>query len=831
MNKREIRDYLILFLNIILIVFLTTKFSYVFGSDTDWINQHTIIPEYFRQTFYSTGKILPNLAFNYGAGQNIFNLSYYGLLSPIILLSYLFPFVSMTTYIISINIILLMLSAILFYRWIKSHNFSSNVCLVTSLLFILSPPLIFQMHRHMMFVNYMPFLILSLMGVDKYLNNKNKILLIIGIFLMIMTSYYYSVCGILVVSIYYLYRYITINNNIKFKNLIKDGIKYILLVFISILMSSILLLPTAYTLLQGRGESTSVINILQLFTPYLKIYKLFNGTYSIGLSMIAFISLLYLFYTKKKSNVIFASFTSLIIFMPIFMYLLNGGLYLREKCFIPFIPIFGYMIGIFLNDLFNKKVNTKDFVIFLTIILIPMYYYNQRQLMYLVFVGLIPLFLLINKKYVKNIISISLVLIAIITSGYEANKEEFITKDMLNEFFDEVVEEEINNTINNDNTFYRANNLIYPTKNVNKIYNQRYYTTSIYSSTYNENYLSFVRDTFETSMLEYNYFLIPSYNNLLFNSFMGVKYSFSSYDLGIGYSKINDNTYLNNEVLPIIYSTDNLVNVNEFNSYNYPYQTEILLKNAVVNNKTNNKNDSTIKKVNIDYKIIENDGVVINKKDNGYNIEVEDIGHLTIELENELNNEFLFINLNGLEENKCNIADNISITINNVKNILTCSTWTYANKNNDFKFVISDKNIKYLYVELTKGVYKIDSIDTYILDYEDIKGRNNNVDSFNLSLFENDAIKGSINVSNDNSYLVTSIPYDKGYTIKVDNKEVDYELVNNGFIGFSIGRGEHNIEINYNSPLLNEGIIFSVIGLIIFIFIVIWDVRKKKSLN
>mgnify|MGYP006970856747 FL=1 len=35
MNKKEIRDYLILFLNIILIVFLTTKFSNLFGSDTD----------------------------------------------------------------------------------------------------------------------------------------------------------------------------------------------------------------------------------------------------------------------------------------------------------------------------------------------------------------------------------------------------------------------------------------------------------------------------------------------------------------------------------------------------------------------------------------------------------------------------------------------------------------------------------------------------------------------------------------------------------------------------------------------------------------------------
>ena len=135
MNKKEIRDYLILFLNIILIVFLTTKFSNLFGSDTDWINQHTIIPDYFRQTFYNTGKLLPNLAFNYGGGQNIFNLSYYGLLSPIVLISYLFPFLSMQTYTIIANIIILMITSVLFYKWIKSHGFDDNITLITSLLF------------------------------------------------------------------------------------------------------------------------------------------------------------------------------------------------------------------------------------------------------------------------------------------------------------------------------------------------------------------------------------------------------------------------------------------------------------------------------------------------------------------------------------------------------------------------------------------------------------------------------------------------------------------------------------------------------------------------
>ena len=79
--KNKYLNYLIIIIFVLFGVLLTTRFTNVFGSNTDWINQHTVIPEYFRTLFYETGKILPNFSLNYGAGQNIYNLSYYGFLS------------------------------------------------------------------------------------------------------------------------------------------------------------------------------------------------------------------------------------------------------------------------------------------------------------------------------------------------------------------------------------------------------------------------------------------------------------------------------------------------------------------------------------------------------------------------------------------------------------------------------------------------------------------------------------------------------------------------------------------------------------------------------
>ena len=74
----------------------------------------------------------------------------------------------------------------------------------------MSGPLLFHSHRHIMFVNYMPFLLLGLIGVRDF-SNGYKGLMVISIFLMIMTSYYYSVGGILCLTIYGVYEYLRIN--------------------------------------------------------------------------------------------------------------------------------------------------------------------------------------------------------------------------------------------------------------------------------------------------------------------------------------------------------------------------------------------------------------------------------------------------------------------------------------------------------------------------------------------------------------------------------------------------------------------------------------------
>ncbi len=75
------------------ILFLLQNTSHtIAGSQIDWISQHTVLAEYFRQRFYSTHEFFPQFASELGGGQNIYNFAYYGLYSPLVLLSYAFPF-------------------------------------------------------------------------------------------------------------------------------------------------------------------------------------------------------------------------------------------------------------------------------------------------------------------------------------------------------------------------------------------------------------------------------------------------------------------------------------------------------------------------------------------------------------------------------------------------------------------------------------------------------------------------------------------------------------------------------------------------------------------
>lgn len=103
--------------------------------------------------------------------------------------------------------------------------------------------------------------------------------------------------------------------------------------------------------------------------------------------------------------------------------------------------------------------------------------------------------------------------------------------------------------------------------------------------------------------------------------------------------------------------------------------------------------------------------------------------------------------------------------------------------------------------------------------------------AWNLTSAEGNHLSGTISAKEEKT-LFFSIPYDKGWTVKVDGKKVKTKALGEAFLTVKIPKGKHKVSLTYVSPGFKEGLILSIGGFLIFILImVIFKKNKKISLN
>lgn len=828
--KKNIKRIILLTMFFIAYYLFITKFGkYLYGSVLDWNSQHYLIPDYFRKLFYETKELFPSFAFNLGGGENMYNLSYYGFLNPIILISYLLPFVSMKSYMIISSILLSYFSVILFYKWISS-KFNDKISVLASLLFLLSAPLLFHTHRHIMFINYMPFMIMGLIGVDKYFNDNKKSLLILSVFLIIMSSYFFSVGSLIGLVIYGVYVYIKRNDKVKLKSFLMDGIKFLIPIFIGVLSSMIILLPTFIALLSGRGESSVVIDYIKMFIPSVNIKYILYNTYSPGLTSIIFFSIIYLVLRMKRENKFLGIVFLLITIFPIFMLLLNGVMYLNSKVLIPLLPLYVFIIGIFLNEIMLlRRVNYVSAFVFLGVcILITL----RNWQWYFIVDYVITFIVLLTYNFVKkdDLVLIVIIMLSTISFFRASSSDKLVRRGT--DYNPDSVRKLVEYVQKNDNNLYRISNRNGGLGSANYVVNASHYQTAIYSSLSNLDYQNFYYDSIGNNILNRSRGQLSNPRNLMFDIYMGNKYMLGNEVDELGYSKIkevnNNNLYINNDVFPIGYSKSRLISRKDFNYLAYPYNAEALLNYIVVEEDVSSTYKTNIEKVSLGYTKVKEENIEINKYNDYILINSKKDGLLELKLDNTLKNKVLFIKFDLMDANSCSVGDN-AISINGILNKLTCKEWKYQNKNTTFEYTISEKELDTLTLRFDKGIYKIKNIETYEIDYDLLVS---NYSDFSTVLFDSitkaDKIVGNIDAK-EAGYLNLSIPYDKGFTIYVDGVKTKYEKTNLSFIGFKINSGTHHIEINYTAPYSVLSKILSMIGIIMF-FINLYYEKKCKTI-
>jgi uncharacterized membrane protein YfhO len=100
-------------------------------------------------------------------------------------------------------------------------------------------------------------------------------------------------------------------------------------------------------------------------------------------------------------------------------------------------------------------------------------------------------------------------------------------------------------------------------------------------------------------------------------------------------------------------------------------------------------------------------------------------------------------------------------------------------------------------------------------------------DTLVIATHSQNTIKGKITLQ-QKKLLFFSIPYDKGWHAKVDGKDTELMLVNIGFMGLVLDKGQHEVVIEFQPPYVKESVYISAIGLLVFVALIFVTWRKKR---
>ena len=95
--------------------------------------------------------------------------------------------------------------------------------------------------------------------------------------------------------------------------------------------------------------------------------------------------------------------------------------------------------------------------------------------------------------------------------------------------------------------------------------------------------------------------------------------------------------------------------------------------------------------------------------------------------------------------------------------------------------------------------------------------------------FDDSHIEGTINIEYGDTTVFTSIPYDEGWTVKVDGEKVELEKSLDSLLCFTVSEGEHTIEMSYVPQGFVIGAAACVVGITVLTLLGIADFRRRKK--
>ncbi|PGQ13263.1 YfhO family protein [Bacillus cereus] len=811
-------------------------------------------------------------SFDYGLGGDLFGeFSYYYSTAPFFWITLLLPKLSIEQIFdvkLYMSILKSFLAMLFMYGSLRYHNktvFSSFVAAI-----IYGGCITFM--RHSLLWDFMAdaivFLPLVIWGLDKYIIEKKRELFLVAVTLMLASNFYFAFITSIFMFIYAFFQYFATQQNKTIVSFLTYYIRIGLLYGLSLGLAAVCFLPSVNAVFSA-DRLTKKFDIPLFFED--KFYKDLMETiffvydaenHQLALpALILFLIIFGMFIHDKlvKNKVLFTFFMFILFMLPYTYSVFNGFSAMQSRWLYLFVFVIAQTIayildwmlvhkkkhkvlyiisslvatGLFIYTLYRKvNIDAKPLqkvdimligtIVFSAITLCLWRYLSKPFIQFLVVLNIIISTISMNYIYAHSILSTAFGQRNVPTEklhepGYD-NKEEIAAIRYIQE---------------HDKDFYRILN---PNSDHNTPMLQDYHGTSTYQSLINYYVHDFMKN-------KYNVFQghdTPSMfyqadSRLLLENMLGVKYRVLSantdpQNIPYGYKLLKQvgpyNIYKNDYALPLGYVYDFAISEEEFSKLNFAQRDQLLLHAVVVNNGKGfalthfDKKDLKSKPVSIKMEKAKFE----NMEKEGNKLIVHGYGNMIVPIDSPNMPGDLLVELKLKNKGTFNAAVNGKVMGKGD------DAGAYSYPLERFVYNLGNERPDNLTISIDiAGEYEVGDLQANIVNYESVQKETKKLTENRLEniYYKNNYLKGDIN-SNKDGLLHLSVPYSKGWTIKVDGKETEFTKANSAFIGVPITKGAHIIEMTYVTPYFKLGMIISIVSLIICVALLVFTNQKGR---
>ena len=752
-------------------------------------------------------------SFSSGIGGNFFSTYLYYLSSPLNLLLFLVPYKYIHVFFGLLIFFKIGLSGLTMFIYLKSKkNNTQNTCLLFSLCYSLMTYNILY-YFNIMWLDVVFLTPLVTLGIDNIFNKNDNKKYILFLSLSIFSNFYISYMLCIFCVLYFFYKLFCIYNIKIDRDEIKKKIKLFFSgSLISGLICAVIIIPL-FSLVTYFYRNDGVYNYSKLYFSWNFFSQIgvksfsndtadyylpyFHSSFLIFSLLINFLLFERSYKCKKLTIIIILIFSLSIMFEPIS--LVWHGFTKPVGLLFRFVFLFTFFLIIIASDWINyyRKFDKKQLFIICFSWLILFCVSNLLSNQPLNIVNLISnlffiigsLLLLNNKTNVNYLIIFFLIEVVFSMKNIFLTNNSFDIDSKINqiddrnkicEFFD-----------NLDNNFYRVGGNDNYSKS-NCLFACEHNGINLFLTTNNKNIYKFLKKS--------GYYANSAYANdnnnlILMNSILVIKYFYDE-NIENDFYKEDDSFYLNNIdykvyknpdalSLGFIVDSSNLQVLNASNSFEYQNDVFSLLSGKNINIFKNQKIDSLLNDKNKVSYIVN----IQNGKNHYFYIEPS---------KRKTKQKFNVYIDDNLIYQEYSITDGI-IKVN------------YDKSGNHILTVVGSES----------GINNIKSINIYSYDSDNADKIIDTLSEQQLKILKikKNKISGQINVKNDQKNLLITLPYEKGWRIKVDGKYTEYsQIMDDTFIGIKLNKGFHTIEMVYYPPGFFCGSIISLFAIVYVIY-------------